>query len=290
MLKKRIIACLVVKDGIVAQSKHFQKYLPVGKPEIAVEFLNHWGIDEIVLLDIDATREKRGPNVALIRKVSDKCFVPLSVGGGIHTLDEMREVIRNGAEKVVINAAAVSNPELIKEAAKVLGSQCVVVSIDVRKKDHGGYEVFTHSGKIATGLDPADLAKKVQSLGAGEIFLNSIDNDGAKGGYDLTLIKEVSAAVSIPVIVCGGAGHPQHFLEGFKEANIAGAAAGNYFHFTEHSPIVTKDFLRQHQVNVRLESYAKYEQFNFDPQGRIDKAPDSYLQKIKFEYHEEEVI
>ncbi len=289
MEKRRLIGCLVVKGGIVVQSIGFRQYLPVGKPEIAVEFLNNWGIDEIVLLDIDATREGRGPDFTMIERVSKKCFVPLTAGGGIRNLEDMRRLIRHGADKIAINTAAVKSAGLIKQASDVLGDQCIVVSIDARKVN-GKYEVFLDSGREPTGLDPAKFAKQTAAMGAGEIFLNAVDRDGAKQGYDIELIKNVAAAVSIPVIACGGAGHPQHFSEALIKGNATAVAAANYFHFTEHSPVVTKAFLKEQGIDVRLDTYATYEGFSFDDKGRIGKRSESYLDKLRFEYQPKEVI
>lgn len=291
MLKNRIIAVLVVKRGIVVQSIGFKRYLPVGRPEIAVEFLNSWGIDEIVIIDIDATCAGRAPDYGMIKTVASKSFVPLTVGGGIKAIDEIKRLIRYGADKFSINSAAINNPSLIKEAAEVFGNQCVVVSMDVKKSSNGRYEVFVGSGKTATGLDPVNWAKRSQELGAGEILLNSIDQDGAKNGYDLNLIKLVSEAVNIPVIACGGVGHPDHFVAGMVKGKAAAAAAGNYFHFTEHSPVITKAFLKNNGgLETRIDTYYNYQDFQFDAQGRLAKRTDQYLNKIRFEKFPKEVI
>lgn len=289
MEKKRLIGCLVVKGGIVVQSIGFKRYLPVGKPEIAVEFLTNWGIDEIVLLDISATAEGRGPDFAMVARVSKKCFVPLAVGGGIKNVEDIHHLIRHGADKVVINTAAVKDPQFITQAAEVFGNQCIVVSIDA-KKTAKSYEVFLDSGRKPTGKSPVELAQQAQQSGAGEIFLNSIDRDGSKQGYDVALIKEVSQAVVIPVIACGGAGHPEHFAQAFAQGSASAVAAANYFHFTEHSPIVTKAFLKEDQVDMRLDSYATYADFTFDGMGRIAKRSKEYLDKLRFEYQPKEVI
>lgn len=294
MLKHRLVACLTLKEGRIVQSIGFEKYLPIGKPEITVEFLNNWGIDEIVVLDINATQERRPIDIELIRKISKKCFVPLTVGGGITTVEEMKELIRNGADKICINASAIKNPKLIQEASQVLGSQCVVVSLDAKKNNHGEYEIFTHSGKKATGINPQDFAQKAEALGAGEIFITSITRDGSKQGYDLELIKEVSCAVSIPVVACGGVGNPSHFVEAIKESTISAVAAGNYFHFTEHSPMITKAFISKCQdAKIRHDTYADYRHFSFMDEKmttRIEKKEDQYLKEIRFKYHPKEVI
>jgi cyclase len=290
MEKRRLIACLVIKNGIVVQSIGFRKYLPVGRPEIAVEFLNTWGIDEIILLNIDATAQKRGPNFKMVEAVSKKCFVPLTVGGGISDIEQMRHLIRHGADKITINTAAIKNCGLIKQASDVLGNQCIVVSMDVRKNADGKYEVFANSGRESTGMSPVELAKRAEEYEAGEIFLNSIDRDGSKQGYDVELIRQVSEAVSIPVIACGGVGHPKHFLEGLINGKATAVAAANYFHFTEHSPITTKSFLKGKDVDVRLDSYATYDGFAFEDMGRVTKRSEEYLDKLRFEYQKEEVI
>jgi cyclase len=290
MLKKRIVASLVIKNGIVVQSIRFNQYLPVGTPLVAVEFLNLWGIDEIVLLDIDATVQGRKPDFELIRSVSKKCFVPLTVGGGIRTLEDMRNAIHFGADKISINAMALEEPTLIAHAAKVFGSQSIVVSIDAQITTQNTYTVYSYSRKAPTGLSAVEWARKVEKLGAGEIFLNSVDRDGSKAGYDLALVKMVSNVVSIPVIACGGVGNPQHFLEALLNSKASAAAAGNFFHFTEHSPIVAKAYLRVHDIDIRFDSYAQYNDFAFNADGRLAKREEEYLEKLRFQYHPEEVI
>ncbi|MEK7663923.1 MAG: imidazole glycerol phosphate synthase cyclase subunit [Patescibacteria group bacterium] len=289
MLKKRIVATLIIKDGIVVQSVGFKKYLPIGSIGVCIEFLNKWGIDEIILLDIDKTRQGKGPDFKLITEVSKKSFVPLTVGGGIRNLDDMRKIIREGADKISINALALKNPSIIKKAAEIFGNQCIVVSMDVKRKN-GKYEVYSDNGKNPTGLDPVKWAREVENLGAGEILLNSIDRDGSKRGYDLQIIKKISKAVSIPVIACGGAGQPKHFLEVFTKTSALASAAGNFFHFTEHSPITLKSFLIKKGVDVRLDTYANYQEINFVENGRIAKRPENYLDKLRFEYIKEEII
>lgn len=296
MLKKRLIACLNTKNQIVVQSILFQRYLPIGKPEIAVDFLNQWGIDEIIVLDLDATNEKRTFEIPLIHQLSKKCFTPLTIGGGINSLEDIKNIIRNGADKVSLNTAAVKNQQLIKVASETFGNQCIVVSIDAKKNNNGTYEVYLNSGKEPTSLSPVELAKKVELLGAGEILINSIERDGSKKGYDLELVKLVSEAVSIPVIACGGVGHPQHFNDLFTHTKVMAAAAGNYFHFTEHSPITTKSFIlngnesKNEKPFIRISTNCDYRKFLYDQNGRIDRQSDDYLKKIMFEYKPPEVI
>src|SRR3989344_5985578 len=249
MLKKRITASLIVKGGRVVQSIGFDRYLPIGSVKICVEFLNAWGIDEIIILDIDATAEARKPDIDFITNISHDIFVPLAVGGCITGIDDIRHLIQHGADKVSINKAAFENPNIIKEAAQVFGAQCIVVSIDAKQKSDGSHEVFLDSGKTATGVDVIEFAKKVEKLGAGEILLNSIDRDGSKKGYDLQLVEKVASVVSLPVIALGGAGQPEHFFQ-VLQAGASAAAAGNFFHFTEHSPITLKSYLRTKGVLV----------------------------------------
>jgi len=289
VLKKRIVAILIVKDGIVVQSIGFNKYLPVGSVAVCVEFLNKWGTDEIILLDIDKTKQGKGPDFKLITEVSKKSFVPLTVGGGIRNLNDMRKLVHYGADKISINKLALINPKIIKEASSIFGNQCIVVSMDV-KSNNGRHEIYSDNGKNPTGLDPVKQAEVFESLGAGEILLNSIDGDGSRQGYDLQIIKKVSKAVSIPVIACGGAGQPKHFLEVFIKTRVLAAAAGNFFHFTEHSPIILKSFLIKKGIDVRLDTDADYKSVNFMGDGRIIKRPEDYLDKLRFEYISEEII
>lgn len=290
MLKKRIIACLVVRDGMVVQSIGFRHYLPVGTIRVSVEFLNSWGVDEIVLVDITAGRRGQGPNLPMAAEASKKCFVPLAVGGGIRSVEDVRHLIHSGADKVVINRSAVTRPQLISEAAEVFGCQCIVVSIDAKRTSSGAYEVFVDSGATPTGLDPVSHARRVAELGAGEIFINSMDRDGSKQGYDLDLVRRVSNEISIPVIVCGGVGHPEHFGEGLRAGNVSAVAAANFFHFSEHSVITSKAYLRKSQAEVRLDTYANYRDHAFDDKGRIDKQADEILANRFFEFYPKEVI
>lgn len=289
MLKPRIIGVLVVKNKIVVQSYGFQRYLPVGIPEIAIEYLDRWGIDEIVVLDIDATVNGITPDFAAVESFSKHCQVPLTIGGGIRNVKNMEEIVRRGADKVVINSAAVENPDLINDGAWLFGNQCIVVSIDARRVKEDQYEVFTHSGRKSTGYSPEDFARLAQEKGAGEILLNSIDRDGTQAGYDLNLVKKVADSVTIPVIVCGGVGHPMHFAQGL-ECGVSAAAAANYFHHTEHSVITTKRYLTEKGLKLRLDTYTDYAGFHFDESGRSGKVDDDALDRLRFEYTPEEVI
>lgn len=290
MLKKRIVATLVVKQDVVVQSIGFSRYLPVGRAEISAEFLNRWGIDEIVLIDIDARTSGRSIDIDLVHRVSENVFVPLTVAGGISSSQEAKKLISNGADRVMINTAAFLRPELISELAEIFGNQAVVVSIDVKRDSNSSPWVFTHCGTKNTGLSPVEWARQVSEYGAGEILLTSIDRDGTKTGYDCPLIRNVSDTVTVPIIACGGVGHPKHFIEGITKGHASAVAAGNFFHFTEHSSITTKAFLRQHNVDIRLDTYATYEGITFQRNGRIDKWPEDYLNRLRFEYIADEVI
>ena len=289
MLKQRVIAVLVLRRGWVVQSFSFNRYLPVGSLPVAADFLNQWGVDEIVVLDIDATVSRRGFNREIMQRCTRCCHVPLTVGGGISSVADIEKLIHAGADKISFNAAAFENLTLVNEGARNFGTQCIVVSMDARRMKDGGYEVFTHSGVKATGLAPMDAAMIMQDNGAGEILLNSIDRDGSRQGLDLDLIKEVAGAVSIPVVACGGVGFPAHFVEGLT-LGISGVAAANYFHHSEHSVIVTKSFINAQQSSVRLDTRADYTKFSFTANGRIAKADDDVLEKQRFIHIPEERI
>lgn len=292
MLKKRIVAVLIVKNNIVVQSIGFKKYLPIGKPAIAVEFLNSWGIDEIVLLDVDKSKSGTSPNINLVNEVSNKCFVPLTVGGGIKTVNDMKRLIQAGADKISINTSAIYNPEIIKAGSEIFGKQCMVVSLDVILQSDGKYRIFSHSGLRDTNRDLLEFAIKCEQLGAGELLVNSIERDGMRTGFDLNLAKQITETVNIPVIICGGAGHPAHLKECLEINKISGVAAANFFHYTEHSVIIDKSFLKINSMkSIRLDTYASYQEFDFDEDtGRILKKNESKLENLLYEYHPKEII
>ncbi len=289
MLKKRIVGVLALKGGIVVQSLGFSRFLPVGSPVVAVEFLNRWGIDEIVLLDIEATRQGRKFDFGLIPPCARHCQVPLAVGGGLSEIADIENLIRAGADKVVINSRLTTDPALIGEGARLFGSQCLVASIDARRLAGERFEAYSHGGTRPLGMSPVELARRAEGLGAGEILITSIDRDGSQAGYDLELIRQVSEAVRIPVIAGGGVGHPKHFLEAMP-FQVAALAAANFFHYTETSAIVAKAFMRAAGGETRLETQATYEGFGFDDDGRAAKLNDAILEKLRFEYLPEEVI
>lgn len=289
MLKTRVVGVLVIKNGIVVQSIQFKRYLPVGRVSIAVEYLNRWCIDDIVLLDMDATLRECSPNVEKIREYSRFCQVPLTVGGGVRSVKDMENLLHSGADRIALNAAAIGNPQLISEGARLFGKQCMVASIDARRMADGNYQTFTHSGTKATGHSPEKLARQLEEMGAGEILLTSIDQDGMKQGFDLELTQQVADAVDIPLVACGGAGHPRHLLEACK-LGISGVAAGNFYHYTEHSVIVAKSYLHAAGVNVRLDSFVTYDDCHFDNDGRVARISDETLDKLRFKVIPEEVI
>lgn len=282
MLKKRLVACLLIRDGLIVQSVGFERYLPIGRPRFPIEFVVKWDVDEIVLLDMSATAQHRAPDTEVLALLSRSCFVPLTVGGGIKSVDDVRRIIRAGADKAAVNAHAIQRPELISELADVFGTQCVVVSIDCRLERDGRYQVYTHSGTQATGLSPDEWASRAEQLGAGEIFLNSIDRDGSKQGYDLALIRQVTAAVKVPVVACGGVGNYSHFAPGILQGGASAVAAANIFHFIEHSTIVAKAHLLQAGIDVRLDSEATYDSREFDEQGRLIMLSSDRLSGIEF--------
>ncbi|MGI8892278.1 MAG: imidazole glycerol phosphate synthase subunit HisF [Bacteroidia bacterium] len=288
MLKKRVAATVVVKEGIAVQSILFQKYLPLGKPAIAIEFLNTWGIDEIILLDISASKRNAAPDYAMVKKAAEKCYVPLTVGGGITTLDHISELLHCGADKIALNQAALLYPELISEAAHVFGDQCIVVSIDaIKTKD--GYRVYDYLEKKVLDITPQYFAKESIEKGAGEILINSVDRDGTYLGFDNDLINSVCAVATVPVICSGGAKNAADFIAVLSETKVSAATAANFFHFTEHSVTTTKANILK-KVPVRLETHADYKESSFTNDFRLVKKSDEILEEMLFIRIEKEVI
>jgi imidazole glycerol-phosphate synthase subunit HisF len=251
MLKVRIIPTLLYKDESLVKGVGFDSWRRVGSAMQAVKVYNLREVDELIFADIAATREARDPDYATIDDLADECFMPLTVGGGVQTVDQARRLLRVGADKIAIGTAATGSPELIGAIADRFGTQCVVVSIDARRVD-GRLEVYSHSGTRPTGIDPVDLARRAQQRGAGEILLTSIDRDGTMQGYDIGLTRAVSNAVSIPVIASGGAGSYEHMLAAIREGGASAVAAGAMFHFTQCTPLEAKRFLASRGVSVRL--------------------------------------
>ena len=251
MLAKRIIPCLDVRDGKVVKGVNFVGIREVGDPvECAIEY-DRQGADEICFLDITATHEGRKTMTDVVRKTARHVFVPLTVGGGIRTVEDFREILRAGADKVSVNSAAIKNPQLIADAAKIFGSQCVVVAIDARRSQNGDFHVVVHGGRKDTGLDALEWAKRCQELGAGEILLTSMDTDGCRDGFDLELTQSVCDRVSIPVIASGGCGKLEHFSEVFEKTGADAALAASLFHFRELTVGQVKEHLREKNIPVR---------------------------------------
>jgi cyclase len=287
--KKRLIGSLLLRDGWVVQSIGFARYLPVGRADIAARFLNDWGVDEILLLDISASPQGRTIDPAIVERVSASCYVPLAVGGGIRSAADVRDVIRAGADKVAINTAAVKAPGMLSDVAQMFGNQCIVAAMDVRVAG-AGHEVALATGQQGTGHEPAALARELAEAGAGEILVNSVDRDGSKSGFDLAVIDAVAEAVHVPVIAMGGAGHPEHVREVLARDNVSAAAVGNMLHFTEHSVTVLKQYLAAQGVDMRREAAAHYDHVEIDSNGRLGKLPDDELAQAVFEYIPKEVI
>ena len=251
MLAKRIIPCLDVRNGKVVKGVNFEGVKDVGDPvELAIQY-NKQGADEIVFYDITASYEGRGVMLDVVRRTAQQVFVPLCVGGGIATVDDFRETLRAGADKVSINSQAVKNPKLISDAAEIFGSQCVVVGIDAKRNNKGGYSVFINGGRVDMNLDLGDWVKEIEQRGAGEICLNSIDTDGVRGGFDIEMLNFVCERVNIPVIASGGCGAINHFSEVFEQTDSSAALAASLFHFGELTVGEVKDYLKKKNIAVR---------------------------------------
>jgi len=233
MLKVRVIPCLDVKDGRVVKGVNFEGLRDAGDPVEQAILYDKAGADELCFLDITASHENRGTLLDVVRRTAEVCFMPLTVGGGVRTLEDIRALLLAGADKVSINTAAVSRPEFVKEAAEKFGSQCIVAAIDAKKGEKGNYEIFTHGGRKATGIDAVEHAKKLVGYGAGEILLTSMDRDGVKSGYDLELTRAVSDAVEVPVIASGGVGNVQDLVDGVTKGHASAVLAASIFHFGE---------------------------------------------------------
>lgn len=250
MLARRIIPCLDVDQGRVVKGTKFLNLRDAGDPVEISKRYNQEGADELVFLDITASSDARNILLDVVRKTAEQVFIPLTVGGGVRTVEDFRTLLSAGADKVSINTSAVKTPKLIFDAAQLFGNQCVVVAIDAKRKRKGAWEVYINGGRTRTGLDVVRWARKVERLGAGEILLTSMDSDGMKAGYDLDLTKAVSKAVRIPVIASGGAGHKRHFAEAFR-AGASAALAASLFHFRELEISDLKKYLKKNGVCVR---------------------------------------
>lgn len=253
MLAKRIIPCLDVTDGKVVKGVNFVELREAGDPVEVARRYDEQGADEITFLDITATSDNRGLILKVIEDVAAQVFIPLTVGGGVREVGDIRRLLNSGADKVSINSAGVKNPDLIGNSAAIYGSQCIVVAIDAKRAGDNKWEVYTHGGRVNTGIDAVEWAKKVQSLGAGEILLTSMDGDGTKKGFDLELTAAVSNAVDIPIIASGGVGNLQHLVDGIKIGQADAVLAASIFHFGEYTIGQAKQYMRDHGIPVRLD-------------------------------------
>lgn len=263
MVKHRLIPVLLLKDGYLVRSEDFSVHQILGNPIHEVERFNHWNVDELIYLDIteddsfymqrNDTRVKSTTDMlALLEEISKTCFMPLTVGGRIRTIQDIRERLKRGADKISINTSAIETPDLINEAAAIFGSQCVVISVDVRKHDDGSYVVYYDHGRKSTGRDPFSFIEEMERRGAGEILLHMIDRDGKAQGYDLELIRAIADHTTIPVIACGGVGRLEDFSNGITEGHASAVSAANIFHFIELSDRRAKKTMRKAGINIRI--------------------------------------
>ena len=253
MITKRIIPCLDVKNGRVVKGVNFVDLKDAGDPVAIAKAYDEAGADELVFLDITASSDNRATVADMVSRVADQVFIPFTVGGGIRTVEDFKAILREGADKISVNSAAINEPELISRAADKFGSQCVVLAIDARRREDGGWNIYKNGGRIDTGLDAVEWAIRAEKLGAGEILLTSMDADGTKAGYDLTLTRTIADAVHIPVIASGGAGTKEHFYEALTEGHADAALAASLFHYKELTIREVKDYLAERNVPVRRE-------------------------------------
>ena len=250
MLKTRLIPCLDVKNGRVVKGVNFLDLKDAGDPVEQAKFYDDSGADELCFLDITASHENRGTILGVVERTAEQCFIPLTVGGGIRTLEDIRRLLKAGADKISINTAAVKNPQLVESAAKKFGSQCVVVALDARRTNKS-YEIFTHGGRTQTGIDALDWAKRMESLGAGELLLTSMDRDGTQKGFDLELTQMIADAVKIPLIASGGVGKLQHLVDGVKVGHASAVLAASIFHFGDYSIGEAKSYMKSKGIAIR---------------------------------------
>jgi len=251
MLKNRIIPCLDVKNGRVVKGINFVDLKDAGDPVEQAKIYSDGGADEICFLDITASNENREIIYDVVKKTSKKCFVPLTVGGGVRSIDDVKKLLNFGADKVSINTAAVQNPEVVVESSKKFGSQCIVVAIDA-KKNADKWEVFTHGGRNKTGIDAIEFAKKMEENGAGELLITSMDRDGTQVGYDIELMSTISSKVNIPIIASGGVGNLDHLVDGIKLGNVNAVLAASIFHYGKYSLKQAKEYLDSKGIPVRI--------------------------------------
>ncbi len=253
MLKSRLIPCLDVKDGRVVKGVNFVNLRDAGDPVDCAIAYDAAGADELCFLDITASHEDRGILLDVVQRTAEACFMPLTVGGGVRSVDDIRTLLLAGADKVSIMTAAVNHRNFVREAAEKFGSQCIVVAIDAKRTAGGKWEIFTHGGRRATGLDAIQYAKEVVALGAGEILLTSMDRDGTKSGFDIELTRAVADAVNVPLIASGGVGNLQHLVDGVRDGHATAVLAASIFHFGEYSIREAKNYMAQAGIPVRLD-------------------------------------
>jgi len=251
MLKARIIPCLDVKDGRVVKGVNFVDLRDAGDPVEQARIYDRAGADELCFLDITASHEKRDIILDAVRRTAEVCFMPLTVGGGVRSLEDIRRLLLAGADKVSINTAAVKDPDFVRAAAEKFGSQCIVVAIDAKRDGQGGFAVFTHGGRNPAGLEAVAWARRMVDCGAGEILLTSMDRDGTRAGYDIALTRAVADAIPVPVIASGGVGTLAHLVEGIRDGHATAVLAASIFHFGEHSIAEAKAYMAEHGIPVR---------------------------------------
>src|SRR5215468_2716653 len=253
MLKARVIPCLDVKDGRVVKGVNFVNLVDAGDPVAQAKIYDAEGADELCFLDITASSENRATLYDVVRRTAEQCFMPLTVGGGVREVEDIRRLLLAGADKVSINTAAVARPDFVREGAEKFGSQCVVVAIDAKQVAQGRWEVFTHGGRRATGIDAVEWARRMTALGAGEILLTSMDRDGTKQGFDVALTRAIADVVTVPVIASGGVGTLEHLVEGLRDGHATAVLAASIFHFGEHNVREAKEYMAKAGMPMRLD-------------------------------------